>query len=379
MGQEMVSKSKAEILAAMRQEAEQRAAQDVRGSFPAYMRVSDRKAKSGKGVEGVVTIVRPEVKDANGNNTEQHSQSVRAVLMEEIAFSEFKYRKPDKSWATEAFALGTRRQAMSVGRLHNGAMPRLQVDELIGDGQINPEREVLTYDGDVKREAVRYGTRHACVFLLAPEHWLNEDEPELVMAFLSPSSVYGTSIEPDKEPDPEMRSEMRAATLSAFPTRGEEHELPDGTKREGRGILAELGSREWELGGGSATPMTAVWLNLWGEWLGTPRPVMAFEILEELTFEEIERVQEVKAQARELMVSWAARSYTQALPQLDMARARELANYALNGDMESVNRTAITALPEVVRGEPVEEAAPAAAERRGDDFDDEFPEDNLPF
>ena len=375
-----VTKSNPSLIERMKQEAESRVGERQGGSFPPYLKIIEKSSRSGQSAR--VVLVDPEQKDSDGRSIETVHETMKLVLLHHVPFAEFKYRDSEGRWHAEAFALGTKKQAISVGRLHEkfgAALPRTQVDALLGQpGGIDARRHQTTFEGTQEFKAVKYSTRHACVFMLAPEHWDEEtEEPVLAMAFLPVSSVYGTSIEDKNVPEAEMRDLLRSHTLSAFPVRGE---------GDGRGILMQMDSRPWELAGGeeagaASTPTSAVWLTLFGAWLGTPRAVPAFEIgfgegddrVTELTLDELEVVEGVLDRGKEMLVDWAARNYTDALPRLDHGRAKALAAAAIDGDFEGLRAQAVAALPEVVQDSEVEDGI------GGDDMDDDEPNTNLPF
>lgn len=374
-----ITKSNPSLIERMKQEAESRVGERQGGSFPPYLKIIEKSSRTGQSAR--VVLVDPEQKGSDGRSIETIHETMKMVLLHHVPFAEFKYRDNEGKWHAEAFALGTKKQAISVGRLHErfgAALPRTQVDALLGQpGGIDARRHQTTFEGTQEFKAVKYSTRHACVFMLAPEYWGESEEPVLAMAFLPVSSVYGTSIEEKDVPEVEMRDLLRGHTLSAFPVRGE---------GDGKGILMQMDSRPWELAGGeeagaNKTPTSAVWLTMFGAWLGTPRAVPAFEIgfgedddkVTELTLEELEVVEGVLEKGKEMLVDWAARNYTDALPRLDHGRAKALAVAAIDGDFEGLRSQAVAALPEIVQDNEDED------DIGGDDMDDDEPNTNLPF
>lgn len=352
--------------------AAQAEAEGAQGDFyrPPYLRIREEKVQVGKvrRDETRVIIVDPNRQDEKGQNFEASHESVEGVLLAWKPYGILQYNDISEAndgkgaMQVEAFHLDTKKRGISVGRLHNGARPRMEVE------QMTIKRDITTFNGERKfSEPVRFSSRAVAVFLLKKEYWIEEDEPLLVFAFLSASSVYGGSE------DRGMTEDLKQYTLSAFGPRNSEE----------RGVLPTLQDREWILGGQPKTPKSAIWLNIYGEKLGTPVPVHAFDFDRdgpdsELTMDELAQVARLQGEAEQMLIRWAAGEYMRALPGLTLDKAELIASLAYHGKLAELQAQASAISPTVIEADTADEADEVEY-GKGDDLDDGSFDVEMPF
>lgn len=327
-----VQKYDPNLLGEFAQESEERAAEQQTGTFPPHIKIVSK--QKGKQQTSRVRVIFPEQRDEKGNTAFKEAEHVRGVLLNHLPYRELRYRDGDGNWVSESFAVGVKKEAWCVGSFHGGPVPYPEVER--NWQHYDKQRTVTTIEGNVETTDLRWTSKVACIFLLDRDFWVSEDEPLLAMAFISNSSFYGTSIEDAED------SELRNFTLRAFPVKGQ---------GEDKGILLRLNSRPWEFGeeqgvaNADKTPTSAIWLNLFGAWLGTITAVHAFDIAEECDYEELALIKSVKPQARDVFTGWMATQYRYADERLTQEQANQLASYAYDKQFGQLAEQARKALP----------------------------------
>lgn len=328
---------KGSIIDRMRQRAAQDAAAQASNSYPPFIKIKEVATKGRQ--ETQVAITFPDVVGEDGKKLTKTNPEVSGVLIAYQHYREVRYRDGAGQWKSECFSLGTNKEGTGVGNFHGGTMACSACKA--NWENFDTSREVTQIDGTVERDMIKCKSKTVGVFLLDPAYWEN-DKPTLAMMHLPPSSVWGIMI---KDRD---IAEMRAATLLAY---------PDKSQGEHKGVLHQLQSRPWELIGDPITPYNAIWMTIFGSWLGTPKAVPAFDLGDELNEEEIGWVDSVEEEANQMLIDWAAQNYRYAHDRIPLGKAQQLAEFALANKYDALSDNAVAALPVSVEG-PTDGVAP---------------------
>lgn len=317
-----------------------------------YFRASKRKRPDG-GPQGVLEVINPLVRDEKNQPQIKVFPELNVVLLNHNLLREMRYMGGDGRMHTECVSVGPTKSGVGIGTLHDGPMACQECRALFPDGWV---RNVVEFGSDqVTTKQQKCASRYQLMVLLPPEAWDDPEVPQLAMAFLPMTSVYGVLIKDEAD------TAERSKTLLSYPDRQD--------KEAHKGVLLELLTRPWATGQKygletKGTPFTAIGLTVRAEWLGdSTEPVPAFYIGDELDEQGLTLVESVREQGAHLTGEHIKQMVRDAYPAASATNVERMATSAVDGRWDDYGQSARLALPvhaEVVHDDPRPTPTPTA-------------------